>query len=809
MESLQTSRTKSQMYPRSRKTVTRTSATIGPMIYRVIYAINGVVQGVGFRPHAYRIANELGVSGNIKNTTGSVRLTIEGSKPEILSFMDRLTTLPVGARIDSITELSRQTITDTERLADFTIIMSDNSDSATAVLPPDTAMCSDCRREIHDPANRRYRHPFATCTICGPRYSITKRVPFDRENTTMDIFEMCSDCEKEYANPNDRRFHAQTIACNRCGPILRLLDEHLKEVDGDPIRQTQALLRTGNIVAVKGIGGYLLAADPFDLHTVERLRARKNRPNKPFALMAKDVNVIRRYAKVSEQEEAMLISPEAPIVILNRIDTADNTMPHNILAPDTDTIGFMLPYSPLHELILDGIDLLIMTSGNKHAEPICLTNDQAFSKLAEIADYYLVHDREISYRSDDSLCISIAGNRQIWRNARGYTPQTIQTRHKPKRCVLALGAEIKNTVSLSLEDSIITSPHIGDMETPEAIESFEKIATTFPMFYNRTPDAIAIDLHPDMHVSVIGRRIAKKAGIPICEVQHHHAHGAALMLEHSIDSMLALVFDGTGMGNDGSIWGAELLHITPDGFTRLATFAPAILPGGDLAIAEPWRQLLGRLHQYGIEVSPDYPGLKEYAINSTPTMKTVMEQCRKGINTPLSHAAGRVFDSVSCALGASGARITYEGQAAIRLETLAMQSKNSEIPKVPVEMKTSMSKVSDFKFQVSSFELLQADWKPFFEQLPMLCSKYDRSDVAMIFHRSVAVCAMQMIEYGIAKTGEKNIGISGGVFMNRILNSLLLSDASQKGIRIHTHSILPPNDGCISAGQAVIASGSS
>jgi len=759
--------------------------------------IAGVVQGVGFRPGLYHLARKAGLTGWIQNRAGTVRLALEGTPATVQEFLRTLpSNLPPNARIDKIIEIETRTVPDEEALPEFRIVDSDGGTDVEVVIPADLAICPDCLRDILQPGNRRHGYPFTTCTNCGPRYTVVNSTPYDRERTTMSVFPMCDDCRKEYENPADRRFHAETTACPKCGPQLWLETPAGQRLPGDPIRQARAELARGKIVAVRGIGGFLLAADPFNRQTIGTLRERKKRPHKPLAIMGGNLEVLRRYCVVPAEAEHLLTSPQSPIVVL---DVREGTpLPMDLISPDTGTLGVMLPTSPLHTLLLEPLpgdptpafELLIMTSGNRRSEPICIANDEARQRLGDIADFLLCHDREVNLRNDDSLCVIQRGAPQVWRRARGYAPNAVRLKHPLTRCVLAMGAEIKNTVALGFDDKVVISPHIGDLETPEAVEGLERVVESLPEFLDRTPQVVAVDLHPDMHSTSVGRTVAAKLAVPVVEVQHHHAHAAAALAEHGCDSGLALVFDGTGLGTDGTIWGAELLAVTPTGYARLATFAGAPLPGGDAAVREPARQVVARWLAAGVAVPPTR--LESLGVTAREA-DIIAQQYRQGINCPTTHAAGRIFDAFSALLGFAPRFITYEGQPAIRLEAAARRHGTGTVPELSFDAKESDG-------------MLQIDWSKAFALLAdPHAIQGDETAWAMAVHRAIAAAASAMVEYGLSKSSERVVALSGGVFMNRILTDLVVADLEKRGLEVLIHRQTPPNDGCISLGQAVVA----
>ena len=766
-----------------------------------VFDLTGIVQGVGLRPTVFLLAEEAGLCGWVQNRTGVVRLRLEGYAQAIEAFMRRLPqALPPNARLDTVSEIEADVLPEGGGAGDFKILPSSMSGHPTVVIPADLAMCEVCRAEIQDPHNRRYGYPFTTCTRCGPRYTVVESMPYDRDRTTLSAFPLCPACRAEYENPRDRRFHAESTACPHCGPSLTLLDLQGKKVEGDALRVTRQALSRGGIVGVRGIGGFLLAANAFDCDALRTLRARKRRPHKPFAVMAADLATVRRFCVVPPEAETLLLSPEAPIVILDVLPEAvrEERVPLDLLTPDAPTLGVMLPTSPLHLFLLTPLsddpvpafELLVMTSGNRGGEPICLTNAEAQERLAGIADLLLCHDREINLRADDSLAVIQHGAPQLWRRARGYAPNAILLSRPLQRCVLAMGAELKNTVAVGFEDRVVVSPHVGDLETPEALDGLERVARSLPQFLERRAEAVAVDLHPDMHATLLGRRLAAEQGLPVVEVQHHHAHAAAALAEHGEHAGLALVMDGTGWGTDGTVWGAELLAVDPSGFRRLATFAPVPLPGGDAAVRRPARQVVARWVAAGVELTDE----RLRRLGVTPEEGAAWrQQCLRQLNAPLTHAAGRVFDAFSAALGLAPETVTYEGQSAIRLEASARRSSRRNVPRIP--------------FALAEKEgVLVIDWADAFVLLSEAPLKTGHEcDWAYGEHSSVAESAIKMVEYGLARGIDGPVALSGGVFMNRILTDLVVQGLEALGVRVLVHRRIPPNDGCIALGQAVVA----
>jgi hydrogenase maturation protein HypF len=767
-----------------------------------VYDLTGIVQGVGLRPTVYGLATRAGLGGWVQNRSGVVRLRLEGDAQAIDAFMRRLPKdLPPHARLDTVSEIASGELPDGGGLNVFRILPSELSGQPEVVIPADLALCGDCRQEILDPRNRRYGYAFITCTRCGPRYTVVESMPYDRERTTLSAFPLCPSCRAEYADPRNRRFHAESIACPQCGPRLAASDATGEPVAGDPLQVARASLAHGGIVAVRGIGGFLLAADAFDRGALRALRKRKRRPHKPFAVMASDLATVRRFCEVPPEAEALLASPEAPVVILDVLPEAvrDGRLPLDLLTPDAPTLGVMLPTSPLHLLLLTPLagdpvppfDLLVMTSGNRGGEPICLTNDEARERLNGIADLFLCHDREINLRADDSVAVLQRGAPQLWRRARGYAPNALLLSHPLRRCVLAMGAELKNAVAVGYAGRVILSPHVGDLEAPEAVDGLERVARALPQFLAHRPQAVAVDLHPDMHATRLGRRLAEEWGVPVVEVQHHHAHAAAVLAEHGVESGLALVMDGTGLGPDGTIWGSELLAVDPAGYTRLATFAPVPLPGGDAAVRRPARQVVARWADAG--VAPTEENRVRIGV-SFEEEAVWRQQCERGLHAPLTHAAGRLFDAFSALLGFAPDNVTYEGQSAIRLEAAARRAHGDKLLKVPFS-------------PVEKDGRLVVDWREAFASLsdPRVIVGRE-NEWALAVHDAVAEAALRMIDFGRDQSRSVDtVALSGGVFMNRLLTDRVVSRLEAQGVRVLIQRRVPPNDGGIAFGQAVIA----
>lgn len=758
----------------------------------------GIVQGVGFRPTIARCAREAGLRGSVCNRRGTVRLVLEGPADQVERFLQALKQrAPPRARIERIEWIGSERIDATEATPEFRIEGSDELVDARPLVPPDLAMCSACRAEVLDPTDRRYGYAFTTCCDCGPRYTVIHDLPYDRERTTMSVFGLCEECRREYEDRMSRRYHAESIACPRCGPRLWATDPAGRMLDGDPIRCARARLSAGGIVAVRGLGGFLLAVDALNPSAIQRLRERKRRPSKPFAVMARSIDAARRWFTTTPVAEQLLTSAEAPIVILD--PCSETSLPVDLIAPDTRTVGVMLPTTPLQLLLAEPLegdpvppfDVLIMTSGNRVGAPICLSNAQALRELGGVADLFLLHNREIRFRVDDSLVAIRSGDLQLWRRARGFAPRPLSVSRPLHRAVLAMGAELKNTIAVATAREIHLSPHLGDLEDPEAVEHLRMVTEHLPRFLGLDPAAIAVDLHPDYHSTQLGRSMAIRLGVKLIEVQHHHAHAASVMAESGSRQLLALTWDGTGLGTDRQIWGAELLWLPDDvHFERLGTFAPAPLPGGDAAVLDPRRQLIARWAALGLRPGPAW----RRALRVGEHELDLWSRWPSGSSlAPLTHAAGRVFDSVAVALGIAPRHVSYEGQTAICFEGLATRAAGS-------------SRAGAWWRAEERDGRLIVDWAPLFlalfEHGPFSTAD---ANLARAVHGSLVDAAVTMANYGRDRTKCTVIALSGGVFMNRILHEETTRRLEAEGFRVLVNRSIPPNDGGIAAGQAWIA----
>ncbi len=745
--------------------------------------ISGQVQGIGFRPYVYRLATGLGLAGSVRNTQTGVIVEVEGNAQTIRQFTDRIQCdAPPIARIDEMTAESLPL----QSFRAFTIQPSSHDALPLIQVTPDLALCSDCRTELLNPTDRRYHYPFINCTNCGPRFTIIRGVPYDRCNTTMAQFTMCPECAREYHNPANRRYHAQPNACPRCGPQVSLWTAKGKAVTvRDIFGHVRTLLKQGKVVAIKGLGGYHLGCNALDKMAVKTLRQRKYREDKPFAVMMCDLGVIRRFCVVSAEEAALLQSYRSPIVLLKK-----RTSPQvaSLVAPENPYLGVILPYTPLHVLLFDtDLVALVMTSGNYSQEPIAFRDEDARTVLAPIADYYLTHNRPIQRRCDDSVVRVLDGKESLIRRARGYAPTSIRL-FRTVGDILACGAELKNTFCFGKGYYAYVSHHLGDLENYETLEAFEQGIEDFQQLFALKPRYIAYDLHPDYLSTKYA--LAQTALQPIA-VQHHHAHIASCMAEHGLDeAVIGIALDGLGLGSDGTLWGGEVLICTYGNFERIAHLRPVRLPGGAQAIKEPWR--MGAVYlEYAI--GPDFierplvfcQRLKQRGWERLARIATQRQY------SPLISSLGRLFDAVSAILGVRET-INYEGQAAIELEYLAMRSRTT----------------AHYPFAIDeSRKPAIIDVRELFRTLALDIERgVARPAIARKFHNSMVCMIRDCAVLGRRSHGLKKVVLSGGCFQNVLLLSSAVALLLREGFTVFTHHQLPPNDGCISVGQLLIAS---
>lgn len=756
------------------------------------FAIRGVVQGVGFRPFVYRLAHACGLRGWVRNTSWGVEIEVVGEEAALTRFAQGLREeAPPLARVES---LEIEPLERPMPYTTFEILHSEAQAGEYQLVSPDIATCPDCLREIKDPLDRRYRYPFTNCTNCGPRFTIIEAIPYDRPKTTMKAFTMCPACQREYDDPLDRRFHAQPNACPVCGPHLTLLDAKgrvLAEHD-EALREAERLLREGKIVAIKGLGGFQLACDATNEAAVSLLRARKRRPHKPFAVMMADLEAVARHAFLSAEEHGLLVSPNAPIVLLERRPESDLAPG---IAPGNRTVGVMLPYTPLHHLLLGDLQIpLVMTSGNLSEEPIARENEEALRRLGAIADAFLLHNRDIYARYDDSVWFVPIGGPQPVRRARGYAPFPLRLPFAAPP-ILACGAELKNTFCLTRDRYAFLSQHIGDMENLETETFWQEALALYERLFEIVPEIIATDMHPNYRATRLGRRLK---GVQIA-VQHHHAHLAACLADNaSLEPAIGVILDGTGYGLDGHIWGGEFLVGDGRGFCRAAHLEYLPLPGGDQAIHHPARLAWAYVRTLAPEEA------EHLKLGLAPSEQHALERMiAHGINTPRTSSAGRLFDAISALLGICR-EASYEAQAAIELESSAQPAVFAE--PYPFEIAPAGAPQSWGRPPVVVAERREVRLAPLFAGLlGDLARQLPASAIAWRFHRTVAEIILQTCQRLAQETGLTRVALSGGCFQNRLLLALTVPLLQAAGLEILLHHQVPCNDGGLALGQAVVA----
>jgi hydrogenase maturation protein HypF len=777
--------------------------------------VEGVVQGVGFRPFVYALAARLGLAGLVGNDVDGVFAEVEGSPAAVGEFLRALEReAPPLARIERVTATRMPPAGTTS----FEIVPSEPAGRRRTLIAADTATCVDCLRELADPADRRFRYSFINCTNCGPRFTIVKDVPYDRPLTTMAGFAMCEQCAAEYHDPANRRFHAQPVCCPACGPRLTLLDAAGKPLAGglcaagehtlnesapsDPALTTAAaMLRAGRIVAVKGLGGYHLAADAANEDAVAMLRARKHREDKPFAVMVADVAAARRLCAVDEAAAGLLESLARPIVLLPRRPDANVAVS---AAPGNRQLGIMLPYTPLHHLLLAAVGRpLLLTSGNVSDEPIAYRDEDALERLGGIADAFLTHDRPIHIRTDDSVARTVRGRPLLIRRSRGYAPEPVTVGGGFPRPVLACGAELKNTFCLAKEHRAFVSHHIGDLENAETLRSFTEGIEHFTRLFDIIPQVVAYDLHPE-YLST--KYALELDGIDLVGVQHHHAHIASCLADNGINGstdgpVIGVAFDGTGYGTDGTIWGGEFLIATLAGFQRAGCLAPVPMPGGAAAIRQPWRMAAAYLDAAGLD-AVSLP----LAQRNAGRWDTIVRMARRRVNAPITSSAGRLFDAAAAILGVRD-EISYEGQAAIELEQLADPAETGAY-------RASITTTGSRPAAAAAADPARTERGPWFQAsgagligavVEDLTAGVPGELIAARFHNGLAALIIEGCELLRERDGLATVALSGGVFQNLLLLGRTVAGLETRGFTVLTHSRVPCNDGGISLGQAVAA----
>jgi hydrogenase maturation protein HypF len=765
-------------------------------LQRLRLKIFGAVQGVGFRPFVFNLAEKFDLRGFVGNDSRGVFAEVEGTKPNLINFQKLLreNTPPLA----HITSIEIKEITPTGE-TDFRIVESESRESESTLVSPDMSVCDDCLRELFDVNDRRFRYPFINCTNCGPRFTIIKDLPYDRPKTTMSVFQMCRQCQTEYENPLDRRFHAQPIACTTCGPSLFFCDAETREhgeTGNDAIEQTTQRLQQGQIVAIKGIGGFHLACDARNDSALQTLRTRKGRIDKPFAVMCKNLETAQKLVEISETEKAVLSSRERPIILLRK-------KPNNLselVAPHNQFLGVMLPYSPLHHLLFnEKLNVLVMTSGNFSNEPIVTDNDEALDKLSHLADSFLLHNRDIFLPCDDSVMRIADLKSKIqnpkseivlpYRRSRGYAPFPVQLPFKLPP-VLAVGGELKATFCLAKGEFAFMSQHIGDMENLETLSAFEKSVDQMRKTFRIEPEIVAFDRHPNYLSAKWVKNDARKIFKPetkLIGVQHHHAHIASVMAENGLpnEKVIGFAFDGTGYGTDGAIWGGEVLLADYRDFERLAHLRYVPLAGGDVSIKKPYRVALAHLRQVGVDWNVKLPPVTAC---SQIEQKVLIKQFEKGFNTVPTSSFGRLFDAVASIAGVRQI-VTYEAQAAMEFEALADETIDSA-----------------YEFNLIENESLEIDCAPLIQQVALdVLNGISIGEISAKFNNAAANLILRLAQIFRERKKINKVALSGGCFQNVALLKTSLNLLRENDFEVLTHRLVPPNDGGLALGQAVIA----
>jgi hydrogenase maturation protein HypF len=752
------------------------------MLVRKAIEVSGIVQGVGFRPYVYRLAGERNLAGSVCNTAAGVSIEVQGPSNAVDDFLAQLPgKAPPLARITNIT--IREIPCNGDR--DFQIVTTHRGEAVRTLISPDMAVCADCLREMFDPADRRYRYPFINCTNCGPRFTIVRNIPYDRPRTSMAVFHMCPACQTEYDDPCNRRFHAQPNACWTCGPHVELWGLDGKRVEvADTIAEAVACLHGGEVVAIKGLGGFHLACDATNADAVRTLRERKRRVEKPFAVMVPDVAAAEHFCKVDNAARQLLLSPQRPIVLLPRYT---NTAITNEVAPFNGYLGVFLPYTPLHHLLFaEGqFTALVMTSANLSEEPICIANDEALQRLQKLADCFLVHNRDILLRCDDSVARVASGRARQLRRSRGFVPVPVFLRDDVPP-VLAVGGELKNTVCLTQGHHAFLSQHIGDLENAESYGFFEEAIEHLQRILEIAPVAIAYDLHPNYFST---RWALSQSDLPQLGVQHHHAHIASCMAENHLEGrVIGIALDGTGYGTDGRIWGGEVLLADYGGFERAAHLAYVPLPGGEVAIREPWRMAVAYLmRHFGCHFVRRLPLVTDVPEKNLNVLFRMMEQ---GINSPLTSSCGRLFDAVA-ALAGIRRQVTYEAQAAIELEMAISNSCDESA--YPFDLVAEND-----GFIIGTRSLFEALLHDISHGGPL-------GDISRRFHNGLVEVLVEVSGRLRQQSGLERVCLSGGTFQNVYLFERLCARLRKNGFQVFIHSEVPAGDGGLSLGQAMVA----
>jgi hydrogenase maturation protein HypF len=758
--------------------------------------VQGIVQGVGFRPFIYNLAIQLQISGTVSNTSAGVFIEAAGKKTNLDMFVSRISSdAPPLAQIISLETRKLNKITFD---SSFSILASTSNSQSNTAIPPDIALCPDCLKELLAPTDRRYLYPFINCTNCGPRFTIIETTPYDRPKTSMKVFPMCKGCEEEYNNPLDRRFHAQPNACPQCGPKISWHSKDGTKLNSkDPISSAISALNEDNIIAIRGLGGFHLVVNAFSEQSITLLRLRKNRPTKPLAVMVANIDTAESFCHVSEEEKQQLLSLQHPIVLLRKKHTGNLA---SNLCPGVEDIGIMLPYTPLHHVLFNSTKCpkaLVMTSGNSSGQPICISNDTALAQLGSIADFFLLHNREILTRVDDSVTKLLQGNFRLFRRARGYSPSPIIITHELPQ-ILGCGGGLKSTFCLARKNLAFLSQHIGDLFNLESFDFYTESIDHYKRVFDIEPEIVVRDLHPDYMSS----QFAEQLDLPIYEVQHHHAHAVAVMAEHKLsEPVLAVVLDGTGYGSDGTIWGGEILLSSLTDFERLGHLQYLALPGGDAAAAEPWRMGISALyHTYGIQgiTGDNLPSLLR---SVDPAKREILiGMLQNSFNTPLTSSCGRLFDAIAALVNLRSVS-DYEGHAAMELEALALKSLKTEWKSDLLHI-MSCDSSSFLRFHNGKWEIISTEF------VKVVMNKMNKgivpSQIALEFHLEL-ICAIAMLITQLSQQHSvRQVVLSGGCMQNSLLLEGLFYILEKVGLQVFTGEKIPVNDGGISFGQIII-----
>jgi hydrogenase maturation protein HypF len=756
-------------------------------------SVEGIVQGVGFRPFVYRLATRMGLKGWVSNTSDGVIIEVEGEPGELTIFERHMRMeIPPLARIDDLT----REIVPEAGYREFTIRHSLAGADPRVLVSPDTATCTDCRMELLDPSDRRYRYPFINCVNCGPRYTIIRKVPYDRPNTSMDSFTMCPECQAEYDDPSNRRFHAQPNACPDCGPVLTLQDSFWKPMDGDPLYEAVRLIKEDKIVAIKGLGGYHLAVNPYSSRAVTRLRERKGREEKPFALMVRDLAAAGKLCPVDEYARDILESTESPVTLLPRLEDPELPVVHEV-APRSSYFGIILPYTPLHILVMEECEVLVMTSANLSEEPLCAENEEARERLDGIADAFLTHDREIVLRCDDSIVrldtSKPEGGGVVLRRARGFVPSPVMLPLSGKP-VLALGPELKGTVCLTRDDRAFIGQHLGDLKNLETLDFLKEVTSHLMDILEVEPSVIVRDLHPDYLTSSItqsGEEVPWRRDLPVFAVQHHHAHILSCQAEYSMTGpCIGIALDGTGYGIDGTVWGGEILGVDGTDMRRLGHLKPIWMPGGDKAIEEPWRMAVSCMVEIMGKDEALFLSSRLFPEVPEDDLAVISDLCAGKTHGILTSSTGRLFDALSAILGVCS-RSHYEGQAAIELEMMTREGVTDMLP---------------YTIREGPEGDLMMDMMPAFSAIVEMVAAGKPADlISGMFHATLAGILTEAVSIAARKDPDTDgtVFMGGGVFQNRILCDLIRFKMEKHFLRPQFHKAVPTNDGGISLGQAV------